>query len=208
MSRVRSASWSVARMLGDRSLATFSHAGREEGAKRRQLLLDRIDRPDDVRSGWRLITSSTAGLVVEESGVVTVLDASFTLRDIPQPHRRAVVYRTTSGGSPPPGELIAGLDLPLPLAVLDHALGPQQVGADDGAADVLERDAVMGQGVRVELTRTAGSEPPPTVTRRPRYLRDLLREHRGREVVHFARGLGFEVSARIMIGACDGLILR
>ena len=39
-------------------------------------------------------------------------------------------------------------------------------------------------------------------------LRDLLRQHGGREIVELAGGARLEVSARIMIGACDGLIFR
>ena len=77
MNSVRSASCSVARMAGERSLATSSvDAAREERPQRRQLRRDARRRSAMMlASGWRLTTSSTAGWSLKKPRVEAVLDA-------------------------------------------------------------------------------------------------------------------------------------
>jgi hypothetical protein len=140
--------------------------------------------------GCRLTTSSI--FVVEIAGVVAVLDAVVDVGDVLQPDRRVVAIgnheRAVVGGF---GQLVAGLDLPMPLAVLDDPLRPQEIRAADRLAHLVEGDAVLGQGLRLQLDAHRWQRAAThSDVADPDHLRDLLREHRRREVVEFTRGGG------------------
>ncbi|MCY1422214.1 hypothetical protein D9M71_378890 [compost metagenome] len=121
-------------------------AGRQHRLQRRQLGLDLVDRLDDVRTGLAVDHQQHRRVVVEETAVVTVLDAIADLGHILQAQGRAAVVvddqRLVVLGF---FQLIVGLDLPQPLIVFHRALGPAHVGIGDGVAHIVQGHAVLVQ---------------------------------------------------------------
>jgi hypothetical protein len=92
---------------------------------------------------------------------------SKTLRDISQPHgalglRLAMISDRYCRGI---AGVVVGVDLPAPIAQIDVALGGIGIGVGNRRRDVLQADAILRQGQRVQIsTRTAGSALPLTLT--------------------------------------------
>ena len=168
MTSVRSTSRSDARIVvvlvqDDRQVDRL----RNRGPQRRQQRAHAVQRLDDVGVRLPVMIRSTEGLPLAEPSLRRSSHRIDHLRDIGRAAlRRRPCRRRSAGGIQPrsaPGR--SRLDLPVPVAFLDRALGTVGVGVWRCAVRTcLAADAVFVQRVGLSSTRTAGNELPPTVT--------------------------------------------
>ena len=127
-------------------------AGRQHRLQGRQLGADLLDGLDDVGASLTVDHQQHRRFIVEETAVVTVLDAVLDLGHIGQAQTATVLItdqqRQVVGGL---AQLVVGLHLPLLRVVLDKALGPALVGGADGLAHLIQRHAVLLQLLRLQL---------------------------------------------------------
>ncbi|MNF57847.1 hypothetical protein D3C84_393880 [compost metagenome] len=92
------------------------------------------------------------GLAIGGAGIAQVLQGVADLRHIAQAHRRAVAPGDDQ--SLEVGRLVRAvvdLDQPLPVGAFQEALGPVDVGAGQGGADLAEPDAIVAQRGGIDL---------------------------------------------------------
>ena len=178
--------------------------GGQEGAKGRKLGGDRVDRCDDVGPGLAADHQDDGGAVIVKAAAVAVLDRVGDLGHIAEADRRAVAVaddkRQILFGAT---QLVADLDLPLPVGAFDGAAWPDGVGGRNRAAHLVKGDAVVGEGVGVQLhahgrQRTAADGDLADAVD----LGNFLRENRGSGVVE---GAGREIRRAERQGHDGGL---
>ncbi len=134
----------VAQRRADRRRALHRRRQRDRAgnrrAQRRQQRRYAVDRLDDVRVGLAVDDHEHRRLAVGHAGVAQVLHRVDDLGDVGQLHRAAVAVgddeRQVLGRRL---RLVVGVDLPVPVAVLDRALGPVGVRGGERRAHLLER---------------------------------------------------------------------
>ena len=158
---------------------------RDLGAELRQQRGNAVDGRDDVRAGLAIDDQQDRRLAVGQAGVAEVLDAVADVRDVVEPHRRAVAIRDDQRpvllGLV---ELVGRRQRPLPIAVGDVPLRAIRVRGRQRRANVLERQAERVQRGRVDLDAHGRQRAAADVDLADALdLRQLLRQHARRDVV-------------------------
>ena len=164
---VNSTSCTDARIVTVRSENTSSlHVGRQHRLQVGQDRADALDGLDDVRAGLAADVEQHRGLAVRPRGELVVLDAVDDLRDIGQPHRRAVLVaddrRAVLRGV---GQLIVGADGEALGRAVEDALRRVDVGLRQRAAHVSIVRPRFASCAGLTCTRTAGRTLPAIETR-------------------------------------------
>ncbi len=173
-----STSATEARIVVVRSVSTAtSTAAGSAACKLRQQRLDAVDDRDDVGAGLALDVEDDRRHVVHPGGELGVLGAVHDLRDVRQPHRRAVPVGDDQvaifvGAL----ELVVGIDRVGARRPVEIALRRVDVGVGDRRAQIVDVEAVGGERARIGLD--AHRRPLPAADADEAdagQLRDLLR---------------------------------
>ena len=117
-----------------------------------QQLFDPIHHLDDIRAGLPLDVHDHRRNLVHPGGLPDVFDVVHHVGDVGEPHRSAVAVGHDEGPVVAGGEqLVVGADLVVLVGAVEIALGLVDIGGDDGAAHVLQVEAIGGQHGGVHL---------------------------------------------------------
>ncbi len=126
--------------------------GRQHRSQRWQLRLDLRHGFNDVGARLAVDDQQHGTVIVVEAAVVTVFHGVADFRHVLEAQGRSVLVandqrRIILGGF----QLIVGLHLPVMLVVLHKPLRSPYVGAGDRSPHVVERYAVLGEHLRLQL---------------------------------------------------------
>ena len=159
---------------------------RDRRGERRQQLRDTVDGLDDVGVGLAADDHEHRRPAVGRPRIAQVLHGVDDLGHRGQLHRSAIAVgndqREVVGRAL---RLVVGVDLPGARAVFHRALGPVGVGPGERGAHVLEADAVLVKGLRVDFDAHRGQRAATDLDlAHARDLRQLLCDDGRRRVVH------------------------
>ena len=159
--------------------------------------------------GCRWMFMITAGTLFIQAAWRMFSASSITRGHVGQLDRRAVAVgdhqrRVVGAGE----QLVVGADLVGLVRAVEAALGLVDVGGDDGAAQVLQVQAVGSQhggvGLNAHRRLLAAADAHQADARQ---LRNLGRQARIRQVFHLGQRHGVGVSASVRMGVSAGLVL-
>jgi hypothetical protein len=144
----------------------------------RELVLDLVDRLDDVGAGLLEDRQDHARLIVLIGGHGAIDRLGHRLADVAHPYRRAVsIGEDDVVELLGLGDLVVGGDREAELVGVDRALGGVGRGGDEGAADLFQRHAARGELGRIDLDADGGrAVAEDRDLGDAGHLRDLLRE--------------------------------
>ena len=118
----------------------------------RQLVLDALHRLDHIGAGLALDVDDDRRHALVEAADLVVLQAVDDVGHVAEQDRRAVAIGDDDVAiGVGRGDLVVGRDGVGLVRAVERALGPGDIGGDDDVAQVLQRDAVIGEPRQIGL---------------------------------------------------------